>query len=254
MLVTMDARPSAPMPEDPADAPDSDTSAYDPSIGPPPSASDYGAAPPPPPPAAAPYTSPGLNYDPAPAPGAHPYHLTPAFDPEPEPGPDEQFILRFVVRADDAYDTNVTARVFIRWFVALAISLAIVFLAIAWLIGTLNIWTIAACVLLVVGAVLLAPVTRWFVHNQYRSIDGQRSTATLDEWGLHYESPLGRQEVPWSGLTDVVEAGRVYVFQYDTLPVAYLPRSAFVSVAHEEDVLAFARDHINAQAAGPAAP
>lgn len=241
------------MPEDPvpANQPEPDTSAYTPE--PAPDASGFGA-PPPPPPAAVPYSNPALNYDPAPAPGIHPYHLTPAFDPEPEPVPEQRFDLRFTVLADDAYDTNVAARVFIRWFVAVAISLAIVFLAIAWLIGTLNFWTIAACVLLVVGAVLLAPVTRWFVRRQYRSIEGQRSTATLDEWGLHYESPLGRQEVPWSGLTDVVEAGRVYVFQYDTLPVAYLPRSAFVSVAHEEDALAFARERIDAQAAVPVSP
>src|SRR5262249_29523464 len=139
---------------------------------------------------------------------------------------------------DDAYDTNVATRVFIRWFIAVAVALAIAFLALAWLLGTLNVWTIGACVLLVLGAVLLAPVTRWFVRNQYRSLEGQRSKVTVDDWGLHYESPLGRQEVPWDGLTDVVEAGRVFVFQYDTLPVAYLPRSAFVSVAHEEDVIA----------------
>jgi hypothetical protein len=236
------------MPEDPApaDQPDWDTSAYDPAQAV--DAGSYGAMPPPPP-SAVPNSSPGLTYDSAPAPGAHPYHLTPAFDPEPEPVPEQRFDLRFTVLADDAYDTNVATRVFIRWFIGVAAALAVVFLVIAWLLGTLNGWTIGACVLLVIGAVLLAPLTRWFVRNQYRGLEGQRSKVTVDEWGLHYESTLGRQEVPWDGLTDVVEAGRVFVFQYGNLPVAYLPRSAFVSVAHEEDVIAFARDHIDA--AGP---
>lgn len=235
----------------PVNQPDWDTSAYDPSNAA--AAGDPQAAPPPPAYDAMPQANPALAYDPPPTPGEHPYHLTPAFDPEPNAGLVEQrFNLRFRVVADDAYDTNVSARLFIRWFVVVAISIAIVFIAIAWLRGTLDLWTIGACVLLVVGAVLLAPITRWFVRRQYRSLEGARSSATLDEWGLHYESPLGRQDVPWSGLTDVIEAGRVILFQYDTLPVAYLPRSAFVSVNQEEDALAFARERIDQQSAAPA--
>jgi len=148
----------------------------------------------------------------------------------------------------------VSARVFIQWFVVVAVVIAIAFIAIAWLRGTLDAWTIGACVLLVVGGVLLAPVARWFVRRQYRSLEGQPSSATLDDWGLHYESPLGRQDVPWSGLTDVIEAGRAILFQYDTLPVAYLPRSAFVTVAQEEDVVAYARERMQVQSAGPTEP
>jgi hypothetical protein len=60
--------------------------------------------------------------------------------------------------------------------------------------------------------------------------------------------------VPWTGLTDVVEAGRVILFQYDTMPVAYLPRSAFVTAAQEEDAVAFAREHVYQPSAGPAEP
>jgi len=193
----------------------------------------------------------------APTPGAHPYHLTPALDPEPDApltSAPTSFHLRFNVNADDAYDTNLSARLFIRWFVVVAIAIAIAFILIAWLRGTLDVWTIGACVLLVLGSLLLAPLTRWFVRRQYRSLEGQQSSATIDEWGLHYESALGRQDVPWTGLTDVFEEGRVVLFQYDTLPVAYLPRSAFVTVNQEEDALAFARERIYQPATGSGIP
>jgi hypothetical protein len=263
------------MPEDPTPAndPDWDTSRYDPAPGYGGGVPDAGAQPSDPPPpdpgAAAGYPPQTPAYEPAPAyqpspapapdptPGAHPYHLTPAFDPEPDPpltSAPTSFQLRFNVSADDAYDTNLSARLFIRWFVVVAIVIALAFIGIAWLRGTLDVWTIGASVLLVVGAVLLAPLTRWFVRRQYRSLEGQPSSATIDEWGLHYESPLGRQDVPWTGLTDVFEEGRVILFQYDTLPVAYLPRSAFVTVNQEEDALAFVRERIYPQPAGTGNP
>src|SRR5262249_23167805 len=112
------------------------------------------------------YAAPDYEAAPGYAPSAqapaleHPYHLTPAFDPTPAfdaeadaplTSAPTSFHLRFTVVADDAYDTNIAARLFIRWFVVVAIAIALVFIAIAWLRGTLDLWTIGACVLLILG-------------------------------------------------------------------------------------------------------
>src|SRR4051812_41834692 len=134
MLLTVDARPRGPMPEDPqpANQPDWETSTYDPAqpggapapdfgaavgsgVAPPDAPSPgHGSTPGYPPAADYPYGAPSSPTQPAAAPGEHPYHLTPAFDLEPEPADDraaylttnpQRFDLRFRVLADDAYDT-----------------------------------------------------------------------------------------------------------------------------------------------------
>lgn len=159
------------------------------------------------------------------------------------------FDLQFAVEADDAYDANVSVQQFTRWFIVVAVLMAVGFLALAALRGTLDLWTVGAAVLLVVGALLLAPASRWFVRYQNRSLEGLDASATLNRLGLHFEGPLGRQDVPWASLTDVTESGRVIVFRYDTLPVAYLPKSSFASTQQQKSAVAFARKCIDLQAA-----
>jgi hypothetical protein len=159
------------------------------------------------------------------------------------------FELRFGLEADDAYDASVAPmRLFIIWFVAGAVVVGIA-AVVAAAVGAagLGFGAFIAGILLIAGALLLAPTIGWFVRRQYRSLDGQQAWARLDGWGLRLENPLGRQDIPWASLTDIVEAGRVVLFRRDTLLVAYVPTSAFVSTQQEQDALAFARQCIDAR-------
>jgi hypothetical protein len=173
------------------------------------------------------------------------YEAVPGYEGEPvETTAPPVFDLRFAVEADDAYDASPSVQQLIRWFIVVAVVIAVAFLLLALVRSTLDAWTIGAAVLLVVGALLLAPVARWFVRQQSRSLEGMDAAAMVNAWGLHFEGPFGRQDIPWSSLTDVTEAGRVILFQYDTIPVAYLPRRSFASVQQEKSAIAFARKSI----------
>jgi predicted lipid-binding transport protein (Tim44 family) len=171
----------------------------------------------------------------------------------PTPGP---LAFRYVTTAKAAVDAASLARPRLsaldRWVDVAGLVSGLLFAAIGGALGSPAIGAIGA-VLIFAGlfALLTArtrPVQRWFVAKRFGSLLGHTVDASLDEAGIHLNSVVSTSFLPWSSFSAVRANAETVAFFRGSVPIAYIPASAFSSPAEQANVVTFASARIVAAA------
>ena len=106
------------------------------------------------------------------------------------------------------------------------------------------------------GALMLATTWMQFLdrllyRNRGRGLVGSTIQYVVDDRGIHYESQFGSGVLLWSALTHVRANDKSIAFGRDRVMAAYVPTSAFASIAQRDSFLAFARARVGGSSAQP---
>lgn len=134
--------------------------------------------------------------------------------------------------------------VMLRRYRIVAAGIAVVGLAVAFIVDASTGLPIA-----IFGGLLLATtwmefVDRWLIGARGRSLIGSTTTYDIDDAGIHYRSQLGTGLIAWSALTVVRSSEKVVVLSRDRVMAAYIPATAFGSRAELETFVAYARSRL----------
>ncbi len=155
-------------------------------------------------------------------------------------GDERRFVLHFTTTAGASADAHALARPGLARFDlvvdVIALVLAIVLLAGGYLAG----WLVAGIAILSLVGSRFHPFQRAMIWVRFRALLGRLTTVTIDEEGIRTENELGTSFVPWTTVDTVHSTRRTVAFFRGAALLAYVPSSAFASMAAQADLAAFA--------------